>query len=132
MKKLSNIGSFLGAVIVIMILISQPVLGAAAKLEKSITPLENGNYMIKIKVTALVSGIYTLKLTDPQTSIVDVYAPRGWCMITDGEDLLARTSTAPINRGKTVEFLIHSTTEEIKYSWSVFGKLKQLGKPGVL
>ncbi len=132
MKKLSIVGSFLCATMVIAILLSQSALGAAAKLEKSITPMENGNYLIKIKVTALVSGIYTLKLTDPQTSIVDVYAPRGWCMITDGEDLLARTSADPIKRGKTVEFLIHSTTKDIKYSWSVFGKLKQLGEPGVL
>jgi hypothetical protein len=58
---------------------------------------------------------------------VDVYAPKGWCIITDGGDFIARTMGSPVRGGKTVEFIIHSSTEEISYTWSVYGKIKQLG-----
>jgi hypothetical protein len=49
-------------------------------------------------------------------------------MITDGGDLLARTGKEPVRAGKTLEFLIYSTSNEIKYTWSVYDKMKQLGK----
>lgn len=108
------------------------VFGASAKVTKSITPMEDGNFLIKLKVTSSNSSIYGLKLIDSNASIIDVYAPRGWCIVTDGEDLVARTSDAPIKAGKSLEYIIHSNTDDVKYTWTVHGRLKQLGKAGTL
>ena len=105
---------------------------AAASITKSVTPMEGGNYLIKLKVTASGGNIYALQLIDPKGAIVDVYAPKGWCVVTDGGDYLARTGSKPIAPGSTTEFLIHSSTDEISYTYSVFGLLKQLGKPGTI
>jgi hypothetical protein len=118
--------------VALLAVFSHSAFGAAAKLHKSITPLDSGEFLIKLKVTATSSSIYALRLVDAKSAIVNVYAPRGWCMVTDGEDLLARTSGAPIKAGKTLEFIIHTTSEEVQYTWTVFGKIKQLGESGSL
>ena len=118
--------------IAILALISQSAFGAAASIKKSVTVMEDGKFLVKIKVTASGSNIYGLKLIDPEASIINVYAPRGWCIVTDGEDFLARTSNVPLKAGRTVEFIIHSTSDKINYTWSVFNQMKQLGKPGIL
>ena len=111
---------------------SHSVFGAAAKLQKSVTPMEGGEYLIKLKVTATGSSIYALNLIDAQSSIIDVYAPLGWCMVTDGEDLIARTYDEPIKAGKSVEFVIHSTSKDIGFTWSVAGRLEQIGEAGTI
>jgi hypothetical protein len=105
---------------------------AAAKITKSVTAMEGGNYLIKLNVTASGGTVYALQLIDPKGGIVDVYAPKGWCVVTDGGDYLARTGSKPIAPGKSIEFLIHSSTDEINYTYTVFGRLKQLGKPGTI
>ena len=118
--------------VVLLALLSHAAFGAAAKMQKSVTQMEDGKYLIKITVTASNSSIFALKLIDPQASILDVYAPRGWCIVSDGEDFLARTSETPIRPGKSIEFIIHSSTDDIHYTWAVFGMIKQLGQPGAL
>lgn len=105
---------------------------SAASVRKSVTAMEDGRYMIKLRITASDASIYALKLGDPKAAIVDVYAPKGWVIVTDGEDFLARTSGSPIKPGKTVEFILHSTSSDVSYSWTTFGKVKQLGKPGTV
>ena len=115
------------ASIAILTLVSQSVFGAAAVIKKSVTVMEDGRFLIKLKVTSSGSDIYALKLIDPEAAIVNVYAPVGWCVVTDGEDLLARTSLKPLKAGKPAEFIIHSSTDKIEYTWSVHGDLKQLG-----
>ena len=114
--------------IVFLALVSQSAFGAAASISKSVTVMEDGRYLIKLRVTSSGQSIYGLKLIDPHASIVDVYAPAGWCIVTDGEDFLARTSTKPLKSGNSAEFIIHSSTDKIEYTWSVHGDLKQLGK----
>lgn len=113
--------------IIIGLVASASVLAASAKISKKVTPLDNGNFLIKLNVQATRSGIYGFKLIDPQASIVDVYAPKGWCVVSDGEDFMARTRFEPIRSGKSLEFIIHSKTDDIHYTWSVFGRIKQLG-----
>ena len=105
---------------------------SAASVRKSVTGMDDGRYMIKLRVTASDGSIYALRLGDPEVAIVDVYAPKGWCIVTDGEDLLAMTSGSPIKPGKTVEFILHSTSADVTYSWAAFGKVKQIGKPGTI
>jgi hypothetical protein len=116
----------------LFVLLSHPILGAEAKIHKSVTPTSDGKYVIKLKVTATSSSIYALKLFDQKASITDVYAPKGWCIVTDGGDFLARTFDKPILQNKFVEFIIHSSSEDIQYTWTVFGRMKQLGPPKVL
>ena len=120
------------ALIVALLITSGSTSLVAATVSKSITAMEDGRYMIKLRVTASDAAVYALKLGDPQAAIIDVYAPKGWCVVTDSGDYLARTGSKPIAPGKTLEFLIHSSTEEINYTYSVFGRLKQLGKPGTI
>ena len=111
---------------------SHSVFGAAAKLQKSVTPMEGGEYLIKLKVTATGSSIYALNLIDAQSSIIDVYAPLGWCMVTDGEDLIARTYDEPIKSGKSIEFVIHSTSKDVGFTWTVAGRIERIGEPGTI
>jgi hypothetical protein len=106
--------------------------GAVASFKKTVTPMEDGRFLIRLSVRASGKSIYGLRLIDPNASIIDVFAPKGWCAVTDGEDYLARTSTKPIKAGGSLEFIIHSTTDEVSYTWAVYGTLKQLGKPGTL
>ena len=118
--------------IVILALVSQSAFGAAASIKKSVTVMEDGRFLIKLKVTSSGPNIYGLKLIDPEASIVDVYAPAGWCVVTDGEDFLARTSSKPLKAGKPIEFIIHSNTDRVEYTWSVHDDMEQLGKVGKL
>lgn len=114
--------------IAILAVFSNSVFGAAATISKSVTPMDDGRYLIKLKVTSSGSAIYGIRLIDPGASIVNVYAPRGWCAVTDGEDYLARTFASPLRSGKPVEFIIHSTSNKVDYTWSVYGAMKQLGE----
>ncbi|MBN1164340.1 MAG: hypothetical protein JXB45_07160 [Candidatus Krumholzibacteriota bacterium] len=116
--------------IALLALISQAALGAVVTLEKSVTPMEDGKFLIKIKVRTSSSDVFGLRLIDPRASIVNIYAPRGWCVVTDGEDFLARTSQEPVKTGKPVEFIIHSSSSEVDYTWSAFGLLKQIDQVG--
>ncbi len=118
--------------VVLLTVTSHAALGAAVNVKKQVTPMEGGNYLIKLQVTASGASIYALSLIDPKTSIVDVYAPKGWCVVTDGGDYLARTGSKPIESGKTLEFLIHSSTDDIQYTYTVFDRMKQLGKSGTI
>jgi hypothetical protein len=120
------------SLIVALLIASVPAPLSAASVRKTVTAMEDGRYMIKLRVTASDASIYALKLGDPKAAIVDVYAPKGWCIVTDGEDFLARTSGSPIQSGKTIEFILHSTSADVSYSWTAFGKVKQLGKPGTV
>ena len=104
---------------------------AAPRFTKSVTPMEDGIFMVKIRMTASTKDIYALKLVDPEAAIVDVFAPKGWVAITDGEEFLAR-SGAPLKNGKTVEFIFHTTSDNIAYTWAVSGKIEQIGTPGSL
>ncbi|MBN2072265.1 MAG: hypothetical protein JW814_12495 [Candidatus Krumholzibacteriota bacterium] len=110
--------------------ISHSAFGAAASVNKSVTVMEDGRFLIKLRVTSSGSKIFGLKIIDPEASIVDVYAPSGWCVVTDGEDFLARTGSNPVKAGKTIEFIIHSSVDKVEYTWSVHGDLEQLGKAG--
>lgn len=112
----------------ILAIFSQSITAAPASIRKSVTPMEDGKFLIKLSVTSGGSNIYGLRLIDPESSIINVYAPRGWCAITDGEDYLARTSGSPLKSGKPVEFIIHSDSDKVSYTWMVYGKMKQLGK----
>ena len=114
--------------IVFLALVSQSAFGAAASIKKSVNVMEDGRLLINLRVTSSGQSISGLNLIDPQAAIVDVYAPAGWCIVTDGEDFLARTSTKPLKSGNSAEFIIHSSTDKIEYTWSVHGDLKQLGK----
>ena len=107
------------------------IMAAAPRITKSITPMEDGTFMVRIRMTASGNDVYALRLIDPEAAIYDVFAPRGWVTVTDGEDFLARTNTA-LKDGKAVEFVIYSRSEKVAYTWTAFGKIKQLGKPGTL
>jgi hypothetical protein len=116
----------------LLVLVCGAAFASAASVTKSVTPMEDGKYLIKLKVTAAEGAIFALQIIDPKASIIDVYAPKGWCVVTDGGDYLARTGASPIETGKTTEFLIHSSTNDVQYTYTVFGKMDQLGKPGVV
>lgn len=115
--------------IAFLAIISQSALGAEASISKTVIPMEDGRFMIKLNITSTGSDIYGVRLIDPEAAIVNVYAPRGWCAVTDGEDYLARTSETPLKSGSPVEFIIHATSDKVNYSWTVYGRMKQLGKP---
>lgn len=108
------------------------VAAAAPRVSKSVTPMEGGTFLIKIRVAASGEHVYGLRLIDPQASIRNVYAPKGWCIVTDGEELMARTGTEPIKDGTSIEFIIHSDSDVVSYGWTTFGMLKQIGTPGTL
>lgn len=116
----------------VMLYASSPILGAAATVSANTQALEDGNYLIKLTVTASKTGIYAFELKDPKGSILDVYAPKGWCILSDGEVCLARTGIVPINAGKSLEFIIHSNVKDAKFVWTFFGQIEQIGKPEVL
>lgn len=105
---------------------------AAPRITKSVTPMEGGSFLIKIRVAAAGDHIYGLRLLDPQASIRNVFAPRGWVIVTDGEEFMARTGDDPIKDGTTLEFIIHSDSDVVSYGWTAFGKIKQIGTPGTL
>lgn len=132
MRKFKSTVVITCAVAAVLILLSHSVFGAAAEISKTVTPMGGGGFLVRLKVRATGDGIYALKLTDPQASILDVYAPKGWCIVADSGDFLARTYRDPIGTKKSIEFIIYSSTDDIKYSWSVFDTMKQIGKPGTL
>ena len=107
------------------------IMAAAPRITKSVTPMEDGTFMVRIRITASGNDVYALRLIDPEAAIYDVFAPRGWVTVTDGEDFLARTNTA-LKDGKAVEFVIYSRSDKVAYTWTAFGKIKQIGKPGTL
>jgi hypothetical protein len=116
----------------LILLLSIPSLGAPATIKKSVQELDGGNYLIKLIVTAQSGGIYGFELKDPKGSIIDVFAAKGWCILSDGEVCLSRTGSAPIGAGKSIEFIIHATSADAKYVWTFFGPMQQIGKSEVL
>ncbi len=105
---------------------------APAAVKKSVQKLENGNYLIKLVVTAERGELYAFELKDPQSAIIDVYAPKSWCMLTDGAALLSRTESAPIDAKRGLEFIIHATSPDAQFVWTFFDRVKQIGAPEVL
>lgn len=116
----------------LMLYMSSPVLGAAATVNTNVQALEEGKFLIKLTVTASNAGIFAIEMKDPKGSILDVYAPKGWCILSDGEVCLASTLGTPISAGKSMEFIIYSSTKDAKFVWTFFGQLEQIGKPEVL
>jgi len=105
---------------------------AAPRVTRNVTPMEGGGFLVKIRVTAVGDNVYGLRLVDPLASIRNVYAPKGWCMVTDGEELIARTGSEPVKDGATLEFIIHADSDKIAYVWTAFDRMKQIGTPGSL
>ena len=117
--------------ILLITITGHSVMAAAPKFTKSVTQMEDGAYMVRIRMTASGNDVYALRLIDPEAAIFDVFAPRAWITVTDGEDFLARTHS-PLKDGKSVEFVIYSRSDKVAYTWTAFGKIKQIGKPGTL
>ena len=107
-------------------------IAAPATVKRSVERLEDGNYLIKLVITAEKEDIYAFELKDPKSTIIDVYAPKSWCMLTDGEVCHSRTATAPIAAKKGFEFIIHATSPDAQYIWTFFDQMKQIGKSDVL
>lgn len=120
------------AAMALLLAASVPTLGAPVTIKKSVQELENGNFLIKMVITATSQGIYAFQIKDTKASIVDVYAPRGWCILSDGELLLSRTADFPIAGKKSYEFIIHSTNKDAEYVWTFYGPMNQIGKAEVL
>ncbi|RKZ08305.1 hypothetical protein DRQ05_01725 [bacterium] len=126
--------SILATALISLILVTSSLtaIAGSAKFAKSIVPAEDGTYMVKLRVTAVGSRIYTLKLKDRSASIIDVYAPKGWCIVTDDGMLIARSMKHSISPGKSVELVIYTSTKNVHFDWSAFGMFKQLGKGGTI
>ena len=131
MSALKKRAIIVSASLLLVFVTGQAALAAAPRLTKSVTPMEEGIFMVRIRVTASGNDVYALRLIDPEAAIVDVFSPRGWVIVTDGEETLARTGSA-LKDGKSVEFVLYSKSDKISYTWSAFGKIKQIGKPGTL
>lgn len=115
----------------LVLILSVPTLGAPATVKKNVQALDGGNYLVKLVVTASKDGVYGFEIKDPKGSIVDVFAPKGWCILSDGEVGLARTG-APMTAGKSFEFVIYTTSGDAEFVWTFFGAMEQIGKPEVL
>jgi hypothetical protein len=111
---------------------SVAAIAAPATVKRSVQKLEDGNYLIKLVVTAEKDDIYAFELKDPKSTIIDVYAPKSWCMLTDGEVCHSRTASAPIETKRGFEFIIHATSPDAQYIWTFFDRMKQIGKSEVL
>jgi len=122
----------IASIVIILSFTGSIALAGSAKISKKVVPVENGEFMIKLRVTAIGSSIYALKLIDEESSIVNIYAPKGWCMITDSEELIARTGEKAIKPGKSVEFIIYTSSRETTFKWETYGIFKKLGKGGVI
>ncbi len=131
MSALNKRAIVVSAAVLLMVIAGYSVMAAAPMITKSVTPMEDGLFMVRVRITASGNNVYALSLIDPEAAIVDVFAPRGWITVTDGEDFLARTNTA-LKDGKSVEFVIYSKSDKVAYTWTAFGKIKQIGKPGTL
>jgi membrane-bound ClpP family serine protease len=119
------------AILLVMLLAGHAAMAAAPRITKSVSPMEDGLFMVKIRMTASGNDVYALGMIDPEAAIVDVFAPRGWITVTDGEQFLARSGSA-LTDGKTVEFVIYTRSDSVAYTWTAYGKIEQLGKPGAL
>jgi len=112
----------------LLAIVVSPAFAYAFRVSKDVSPMEDGNFMIKVRVTAQSESIFSLKLIDADESVINVYAPEGWCMATDGGTVIAKTGASPA-KGKTVEFIIHSNLEDVTFTCSAFGLIEQIGKP---
>ncbi len=131
MSALKRRAIVVSTALLLMAIAGQAVMAAAPGFTKSVTPMGDGVFMVRVRMTASGNDVYALRLIDPEAAIVDVFAPRGWITVTDGEEFLARSGNA-LKHGKTVEFVIYSKSDKVAYTWTAFGKLKQIGKPGTL
>lgn len=120
------------AILAALFLASSSAVAAPVVLKKSVTRLEDGSYTIKIAISAREAQIYAFEISDPKSSITDVYAPKSWCMLTDGGLCLARTSGDPISTKKTLEFIFHANAPDAQFIWTFFDALKQISAPEVL
>jgi hypothetical protein len=116
----------------LILLLSLPSLAAPATVKKTVQALDDGSYQIKFVVTASKADIYAFMITDPKGSLVDVYAAKGWCILTDGELSLARTGTSPITTKRSIEFIVYASSPDAQFVWTFFGPVNQLGKGEVL
>jgi len=110
-------------------LLSSPAFSSPYKVNKSVTPMENGNFLVKVNITSYGDDIYGVKIIDADESIEDVFAPMGWCVATDGASYIARTSGSPVQKSKSIELIIHTTLEDIAFTCSIFGRIEQIGLP---
>lgn len=99
---------------------------------KTVKAMDDGNFLIKVRITSVDKDIYCLKLIDAEESIIDVYAPKGWCVATDGGTFVARTYDKPVKTKRSTEFIIHSGLEDISFTCTVYGLLEQIGLPGTI
>jgi hypothetical protein len=111
---------------------STPAVSSPYKINKTVTPMENGNFLVKIIITSSGKDIFGVKLIDSDESILDVYAPKGWCVVTDGGSYAARTSGNPIKKSKSIELIIHTSLEDISFTYSIFGLIEQMGLPNTI
>lgn len=125
-----TLSAFVSALAVCVLLFT--VVEAAPRVTRSVTPMEEGGFLIRVRVTAAAEQVYALRLLDPMASIRNVYAPKGWCIVTDGEEFLARTGSEPVKGGATLEFIIHSDSDRAAYTWTAFDRMKQIGTPGTI
>lgn len=116
----------------LLLLASAAAIAAPATVKRSVQRLENGDFLIKLVITAEKDDIYAFELKDPKSTIIDVYAPKSWCMLTDGEVCHSRTASAPIETKRGFEFIIHATSPDAQYIWTFFDRIKQIGKSEVL
>jgi len=116
------------ATALLLVIVVTPSFAYAFRVSKDVSPMEDGNFIIKIRLTAESESIYCLKLIDTDESIMNVYAPEGWCVITDGGTFVARSTGNPA-KDKPVEFIIYSNLEDVSYTCSAFGRIDQIGNP---
>ncbi len=119
-------------VFILGIVFSTPAISGPYKINKSVTPMANGNFLVKINITSSGKDIFGVKLIDADDSILDVYAPRGWCVATDGGSYVARTSYNPVKKSKSIELIIHTNLEDISFTYSIFGRIEQIGLPDTI
>ncbi len=111
---------------------SENLQAAPVSLKKSVTKLDEGTYIVKISLTSKDVSIYAFEISDPKGSIVDVYSPKSWCMLTDGGVCLARTLNAPLDEKKALEFIFYTTDPDVRFVWTFFDAMKQIGSPEIL
>lgn len=131
MSALKKRAIVVSTALLLILAVGQAAMAAAPRITKSVTPMEDGVFMVRIRMTASGNDVYALRMIDPEAAIVDVFSPKGWVTVTDGEETLARSGTA-LKDGKSVEFVIYSKSDKVAYTWAAFGKIKQVGKPGTL
>jgi len=131
MSALKKTMSVASAILLVMLFIGQAAMAAEPRITSSVSPMEDGQFMVKIRMTASGNDVYALRMIDPEAAMVDVFAPKGWITVTDGEEFLARSGSA-LTDGKTVEFVIYARSDKVAYTWAAYGRIEQIGKPGAL